>query len=87
MSLNSQKTIRWNELKNVDVCTVKREELEDLNQIEIDESLPLSKRVQEFINKIKNPYCFRVGEMVVKVSYQDEGPSFQQTMEDMFTSM
>ena len=45
------------EMKNVDVRTVDRDSLVDINTIVIDESLSKEERAAEFLRQIKNPYC------------------------------
>ena len=74
-------------LRDVDIRTVDRSQLVDLNSIEVDESRPVSERMEEFVRKIKNPYCFRVGDVAVKVVYKENGPTFQQNFEEMLLSM
>ena len=69
------------EMKNVDVRTVDRESLVDINEIEIDDSLSPQERAEEFLRQIKNPYCFRVGDVVVKNVYSDDGVSLQERFE------
>ena len=74
-------------LRDVDIRTVDRSQLVDLNSIEVDESRPVSERMEEFVRKIKNPYCFRVGDVAVKVVYKENSPTFQQNFEEMLLSM
>ena len=69
------------EMKNVDVRTVDRDRLVDINEIEIDDSLPPKGRAAELLRQIKNPYCFRVGKVVVKNVYSDDGVSLQERFE------
>ena len=69
------------EMKNVDVWTVDRDRLVDINDIEIDDSLSPKERAAEFLRQIKNPYCFRVGTVVVKNVYSDDGVSLQERFE------
>ena len=69
------------EMKNVDVRTVDRDRLVDINEIEIDDSLPPKGSAAEFLRQIKNPYCFRVGKVVVKNFYSDDGVSLQERFE------
>lgn len=71
------------EMKQVDIRTVDKSELVDLNSVVIDESLPIPERVADFIRQIKNPYCFKVGNVAVKVVYKENGPSFQEQMENI----
>ena len=65
------------EMKSVNIRTVDRESLVDINEIQIDESLPPKERAAEFLRQIKNPYCFRVGTVVVKNVYSDDGVTLQ----------
>ena len=74
-------------LKNVDIRNVDKSSLVDLNSVHIDESQPVPERILSFLNQIKNPYCFRIGEVVVKVNYKTDGPSFQQNFEDLLRTM
>lgn len=75
------------EMKNMDIRTVDKNKLVDLNTVVIDESRPIAERVASFVQQIQNPYCFRVGDMAVKVVYQEEGPTFQQNFESMLLSL
>lgn len=49
----------------------------------------LSKRIYaSFVfSFIQNPYCFRIGDVVIKVVYKENGPSFQQNMIDMLQTV
>ena len=69
------------EMKNVDARTGDRDSLVDINEIVIDDSLPPKERAEEFLRQIKNPYCFRVGNVVVKNVYSNDGVSLQERFE------
>lgn len=69
------------EMKAVDVRTVDPETLVDVSKIKIDESLSKEERVAEFLRQVKNPYCFRVGNMVVKNVYSNDGVSLRERFE------
>lgn len=60
------------ELREVDIRTVKPEKLVDITQIHIDENLEGKERAEEFIRQVKNPYCYMVGKMIVKASYSGD---------------
>ena len=70
------------ELKQVDVRTVDPDTLVDIKEIEIDRTLPKGERIQEFIRQIRNPYCFRVGDMGVKLEFMDSAPPLQDCFTD-----
>lgn len=58
-------------------------ELVDIRDVVIDKSLPLEDRVKSYVEQIKNPYCFKVGDVVVRVSYSGK----DKTLTDSFTAM
>lgn len=74
-------------LRSVDIRSVDKQSLVDLNSVLIDESKPVQERVLSFLQQIKNPYCFRVGDVAVKVNYKSDGPSFQQNFEDLLRTI
>ncbi|MBP3805665.1 MAG: hypothetical protein J6I76_17560 [Oribacterium sp.] len=69
------------EMKNVDIRTVDPETLVDVTKIKIDDNLSPRERVAEFVRQVKNPYCFRVGDMVVKNVYANNGVTLQECFE------
>lgn len=69
------------DMKNIDVRTVNPESLVDVTQIKFDDSLPLMERAAEFVRQVKNPYCFRVGSVVVKNVYSNDGVSLRDRFE------
>ena len=71
------------EMKAVDIRTVDRETLVDIRDVKIDRSLPLEERVRSFVEQIKNPYLFKVGNTVVRVSYANT----QATINDNFVNL
>ena len=57
------------ELKSCDAAS-----LVDLRNIRIDADKPVAERVRDFMEQVKNPYLFKVGDIVVKVKYGDGKP-------------
>ena len=60
-------------MKAVDIQTVDPDTLVDITQISIDENLPKEQRIREYIRQVKNPYCYKVGDVIVKVRYSETG--------------
>lgn len=56
-------------------------EYADVTTIKIDENLSKEERVAEFLRQVKNPYCFRVGDVVVKNVYSTDGVTLQDRFE------
>ncbi len=60
-----------------------QEQLVDIRDVKIDRSLPSEDRVKSFVAQIKNPYLFKVGGTVVRVSFANT----QNTITDNFINM
>ncbi len=73
-------------LKNTDIRTVDKASLVDLDTVIIDDTLPVPERIASFLTQIKNPYCFRIGDVAIKVNYKENGPTFQQNFEELLRS-
>lgn len=61
---------------NQPLCANK-DELVDLRDIKIDRRLSVNNRMISFIKQIKNPYLFKVGDIVVKIRFTENAPSLQ----------
>lgn len=61
-----------------DICEVDINSLTDLRDITIDTELPVEERIASFAEQTKNVYIHRIGDYIVKVKFQEEGP----TMDD-----
>ncbi|MDD3186173.1 MAG: hypothetical protein PHT76_12820 [Anaerostipes sp.] len=56
-------------MKNVDVRTVDKNTLVDIETVAIDTTLPEQERMKQFLEQVKNPYCYMSHGIVVKVSF------------------
>lgn len=72
-------SVDLNTMRNVDIRTVDPDTLVDINDVKIDKSLPQAERVRDFIRQIKNPYCYKCGKAVVKISFSSAATA---TLED-----
>lgn len=62
-------------------------DLVDIRDVKVDRSLPTEERVRSYVEQIKNPYCFRVGDVKVRVSYADKAKSLDDSFGEMIASM
>lgn len=67
-------------MKNVDVRTVDINTLRDIRDVKINTDLPKEERILDFIRQIGNPYCYRHGKYVVKISFTDTNVTLEQRM-------
>ena len=67
-------------MKNIDVRTVDINTLRDIRDVQVNTDLPKEERVLDFIRQIGNPYCYRHGKYVVKISFTDTDVTLEQRM-------
>ena len=67
-------------MKNVDIRTVDINTLRDIRDVKINTDLPKEERILDFIRQIGNPYCYRHGKYVVKISFADTDVTLEQRM-------
>lgn len=70
------------EMAAVDVRTVDISTLTDLRDIKINTKDPVSRKLASFAEQTNNLYVNRIGDYVVKVRYQKEGPTIDEKMEE-----
>lgn len=74
-------------MKNLDIRTVDPKDLVERQSVKVDMSLPREERLRQYIRQIKNPYCYLDGDVVVKVSFQEEGVTLEQRLEAYIRSL
>lgn len=57
--------------------------LVDIRDVKIDRSMSVEERMKSYVEQIKNPYMFKVGNTVVRVSYANT----QATINDNFVNL
>ena len=57
--------------------------LVDIRDVKIDRSMSVEDRMKSYVEEIKNPYMFKVGNTVVRVSYANT----QATINDNFVNL
>lgn len=77
---------RLNEMQNVDIRTIDSNLLVDINEVNVNTKLPLEDRINEFLRQIKNPYCYKCGKIVVKISFSDSGYTLEDRMKSFLLS-
>ena len=70
-------------LQSLDFSDVKLEELFDISKIRIDSSKSVEERREQFLRQTGNPYMVRVGDTMVKISFSDNGTSFEEAFENL----
>ena len=70
------------QMKSVDIGTVAAESLPDVGGMTFNNALSREERITRFMQAVKNPYCFCIGGVGVKIEFAESGPSLQDTLTD-----
>ena len=62
---------------------INSDDLVDIKSVNMDQDLSKLENVVKFVNKVKNPYYFKVGKVKVRVSYADT----DRTLDDAFANL
>lgn len=72
---------------NVDIKTVDRNTLKDINDVRIDPSLNKEERMQSYVDQIGNPYCYLDNNVVVKISYSETDATLEDRLRSYICSL
>ena len=61
--------------------------LVDIRDVKVDRSLPVEDRIRSYVEQVKDPYCFRVGDVKVRVSFASNGTTLNDSFTDMRASL
>jgi len=69
-------------MASVDVRTVDIDTLTDIRDIKIDTKQPVEKKLAAFAGQTNNLFAHRIGDYVVKVKFQEQGPAIDDKKEE-----
>ncbi|MEL7609229.1 MAG: DUF6870 family protein [Bacillota bacterium] len=71
-------------MQSADIGTVDKNTLVDMRGFQFDNSLSKRERIEQIIERTKNPYCFRYGDLGIKVEFTQGGPTLGDLLTDFF---
>lgn len=69
-------------MKSIDPRTVDRSTLMQRSSVRLDPSAPREERLRDFIQQIKNPYCYLDGKTVVKITFANTATTIEDCLEN-----
>jgi len=69
-------------MRSVDIGAVDADTLPDVSGTAFDPALSREERIARSLQSGRNPYCFCVGGVGVKIEFAERGPSLQDTLAD-----
>lgn len=73
-----------NTMKNASFQDYGIDDLIDLREVRIDKERPRCQRITDFIHATRNPYIFKVGDVIVKIQCNPDGKSFSDALANCF---
>ena len=61
-----------------------KESLVDIRDVKINQELPVTERILQFITLTKNPYLFKYGDKVVRINFAETEATFEDRMKGYF---
>lgn len=74
------------QLEKVGIEGINPTQLVHLEEVGIDISLPARRRMECYLDEIKNPYCFLCGKTPVKICFMPEGGELRSKIKAYFLS-
>ena len=74
-------------LGEVKVENIDKSVLINVEQVEINDALPTAERMLDYLEKVKNPYCFLCGETPVKVTFTENEKEIKIRLKEYFLSL
>lgn len=77
---------KLHDMKAIPITDIDPETVSELCDIKFRNNMPPEKRVMSLIEQTDNPYVYRDGGVLVKVSFADKGLTLQSCMEEYLTA-
>ena len=71
--------------KLTELSGINEEELVDISRIRIDSSKPIEERRRQYLKQVGDPYLVKVGDTVVRLSFANNGISFEEAFENLLS--
>ena len=75
------------EMSRMEYGAANKDELVDIETVHIDPDLPPAERLLNYLEQIKNPYCFLCGDTPVKIRFVSEEKSLKQSLYNYFVNL
>lgn len=79
--------MKHNDFYDVDIRNVNPDELVDIKDVTIDESLPKEERIADFIRQVKNPWYYKSEGVIIKNVYSQNGTDLEECFRQIVMAM
>ena len=80
-------SLNFDTMENGDINNIIAENLIDICDVKVNTSLQAEERIADYIRQINNPYCYKCGDIVVKIKFADTDVTMEECMESYLRSI
>lgn len=70
-------------MKDIDVTKVDVQDLVDIREVKVNKALSQKNQVIDYVRQIKNPYCYKYGNYVVKISFENTETTLTERLKEL----
>ncbi|MBR1442184.1 MAG: hypothetical protein IJ583_01475 [Firmicutes bacterium] len=74
-------------MSEVKIEDVNISELVDIKDVEVNINSPKNVKIKSFIRQIKNPYIYKCGKFVVKISFEENDKNVRDRLREYIASL
>lgn len=74
-------------MSGMEIENAGKSDLVNIQDVEIDSSLPAAEKMRRYLEQIKNPYCFLCGDVPVKLRFSDDGVELEEILKKHFIAL
>ena len=74
-------------MRSTDIRTVDPSTLINIKDVHINPNLPFAEKAVDYLRQIKNAYCFRCDDVIIKISHAETETTFNDCMEGFYRSL
>lgn len=75
--------MKLEEMKDIDVTKVDVQDLVDIREVKVNKALSQKNQVINYVRQIKNPYCYKYGNYVVKISFENTETTLTERLKEL----
>lgn len=73
--------------RNMKLEDIALDDVDDIKDIKIDRRKTSNERILDFLEKVKNPYVFKINGRLVKMSFSENGPTADECLSRMLENL
>lgn len=73
--------------RKISLEDIQPEDVDEITEIKIDKRKSSNERILDFLNKVKNPYIFKVNGRLVQIGFSENGKTADECLTNVLKSL